>query len=142
MMKFKDRIIKFLSLDKFYFEEIFINKVVINQVIELAKRNYPREFLAYLKGDIKNKKLMVNELMYQPYKSSSVSAHTSLPFTIVTDAIGTVHSHPSYSNNPSSADMNLFGKQGNLHLIVCRPFDLNSIRAYDKLGNVIRFKIE
>jgi proteasome lid subunit RPN8/RPN11 len=57
------------------------------------------------------------------------------------NVIGTVHSHPSNSFYPSKADSYLFQKHGKIHLIVAHPYNMDSFRAYDKIGKTINLEI-
>jgi proteasome lid subunit RPN8/RPN11 len=53
------------------------------------------------------------------------------------NVVGTVHSHPSPDNSPSSADIKFFSKFGGIHLIIAWPYKINTIKAYDNNGNLI-----
>lgn len=141
MKWFKEKIYKFLQLDKFFYDEIFISRGVIYRMIEFANSTYPKEFIAFLKGKISNKKLMINDLVYQHFKNSFHSASVENRLPLSNDIFGSIHSHPGYSNSPSSQDLQFFSKNGSLHLIICRPFNLNSIKAYNSLGKEMDFKI-
>ena len=141
MLKIKEKIYRFLELDKFIYNEIFISKSVIYKIIEFAKSSYPKEFIAFLKGKISNKRLIINDLIYQHFQSNFNSAvvQNRLPLSI--DIYGSIHSHPSYSNSPSNQDIESFGKNGTLHLIICKPFDISSIKAYNSLGREMKFTV-
>ena len=137
----KERIYRFLEIDKFVYDEIFIRRDVIYKIIEFANNNDPKEFVAFLKGKISNKRLIINDLVYQHFQSSfhSASVQNRLPLSI--NIFGTVHSHPGYSNIPSNQDLEFFNKNGTLHLIICKPFNLTSIKAYNSLGREMSFKV-
>lgn len=47
---------------------------------------------------------------------------------------GSLHSHPDTHPYPSDADLELFGDNGEIHLILCRPYGLENWRAYDHKG--------
>jgi proteasome lid subunit RPN8/RPN11 len=51
------------------------------------------------------------------------------------NVVGTVHSHPSESNNPSGADLGLFRKFGYVHIITKVPYNPDSWRSWDLDGN-------
>ena len=55
--------------------------------------------------------------------------------------VGTVHSHPSPSANPSNADLELFRKHGRVHIIACQPFDEKAWKGYDYKGNEITITV-
>ncbi|MEK6907153.1 MAG: Mov34/MPN/PAD-1 family protein [Nanoarchaeota archaeon] len=137
----KEKIYRFLELDKFVYNEIFISKNVIYRIGELAKNSYPKEVVAFLKGKISNKRLIINDLVYQHFKSNFHSASIENRLPLTTDVFGSVHSHPSYSNMPSNQDLEFFGKNGTLHLIICKPFNLVNVKAYNSLGKETKFTV-
>ena len=137
----KEKIYRFLELDKFVYDEIFISRSVIYRIIEFANSNYPKEFVAFLKGKILNKRLIINDLVYQHFKAGFHSASVNKKLPLGREIFGTIHSHPGYSNGPSYQDLLFFNDNGTLHLIICKPFNLNSIRAYNALGKEINFKV-
>jgi proteasome lid subunit RPN8/RPN11 len=137
----KEKIYRFLEIDKFVYNQIFISRSVIYQIMEFAKNNYPKEFVAFLKGKITNKRLIINDLVYQHFQSSIYSASIQNRLPLSREIYGTVHSHPSYSNVPSSQDLEFFGKNGTLHLIICKPFNLAGIKAYNALGKEMKFTV-
>ncbi|MGB1697029.1 MAG: Mov34/MPN/PAD-1 family protein [Thermoplasmatota archaeon] len=47
---------------------------------------------------------------------------------------GSLHSHPDEHPYPSDADLELFAVEGEIHLILCRPYGPNDWRAYDQRG--------
>jgi proteasome lid subunit RPN8/RPN11 len=55
--------------------------------------------------------------------------------------VGTVHSHPGYSNRPSDADLSFFGHFGAIHIITCLPFDATSWKAYNLQGERIELSV-
>ena len=57
-----------------------------------------------------------------------------IDFTIV----GTVHSHPSGYPIPSDADIQMFSRSGDIHIIVGYPYAMNSWKAYNRRGEEIR----
>ena len=58
------------------------------------------------------------------------------------NAVGSVHSHPGPSNQPSNADLSFFGKNGYFHMIICRPYSQATIQAYDAFGTPMTFTIK
>lgn len=136
----KEKIYRFLEIDKFFYNEILISKHVLFKIIQFAKNSYPKEFIAFLKGKISNKRLIINDLVYQHFKSSFHSASVDKQLPLSNDIFGSVHSHPSYSNSPSNQDLQFFNNNGTLHLIICKPFNLESIKAFNYLGKEICFK--
>jgi len=52
-----------------------------------------------------------------------------------------VHSHPSNSNKPSTADRQFFRKVGIINIIICNPYTVNNIKFYNNEGEEITVEI-
>lgn len=116
-----------------------IKKQVIESITMAAKTVYPKEFISMLG---KNEKEEINELVILPavYGKNFSSMRTDLiPFD--SKIVGTIHSHPSPNNNPSSADLKVFSALGKIHLIICWPFNLDNIKAFDSKGKETELEI-
>ena len=119
-----------------------ITKKCLELILECSKSNYPNEFGGLLRID-KKQKDAIHEIMILPGTvsgdSHAIFRMHMLPidFTVV----GTVHSHPSPSANPSDADLHLFRKHGKVHIIVAHPFNNTSWKAYDYNGNELEMKV-
>ena len=110
-----------------------IKKRTLRMVLEASKSQYPNEFAAMLKAE----KGVIDELWLLP---GTESGETSAIFRLhmmpsEPSIVGTVHSHPSDSFEPSDADLDLFDRFGYCHIIVCEPFDMRSWACYDGRGN-------
>lgn len=116
-----------------------IDRSLLEMINQAAKDSLPNEFMAMLRVEDG----VVQELLLVPGtlqgKDSALVMLHMLPidFTVV----GTVHSHPGFSNRPSSADLNLFRHYGSLHIITCMPFDEKSWQAYDHEGQKVRLPL-
>lgn len=112
------------------------------EALTLAARNtYPDEFLALL-GSRQGKGNVIDEYVLLPAiygKSFSSIRLDLLPFD--SDVRGSVHSHPSYSSMPSSADLRAFKRMGEIHLIIAKPFNLESVRAFDGKGKSLEIEV-
>lgn len=117
-----------------------IKNWTIESIIGAAKNVYPREFAAMLGSKTKNR--IIDELVILPAdfgdSFSSVYLDT-LPFD--KSIMGSVHSHPSYNNTPSPEDKRFFKKTGEIHLIICLPFNISSIRAFNAEGKEIELEV-
>lgn len=119
-----------------------IRRSCLNLIFECAKSSFPNEFGGLLRVDT-DLKDVISELVVLPGTisgdSHAIFRLHMLPidFTIV----GTVHSHPSFSSNPSDADLQLFSKHGKIHIIVANPYSESSWSAYDYRGNKIEMKV-
>lgn len=119
-----------------------IKRDCLNLILECAKSSYPNEFGGLLRVDTDSKEV-ISELVVLPGTISGDShalfkLHMlPIDFTI----IGTVHSHPSFSSNPSEADLQLFSKHGKIHIIAAKPFSESSWQAYDYRGIKVGMEI-
>jgi proteasome lid subunit RPN8/RPN11 len=117
-----------------------ITKELINELLIGCRNAYPNEFFALLSSDSKNiiDSYVVVPILYQ--NSNSVSYRTDL-LPLGFKVFGTIHSHPSGSNMPSYADLNSFGKQGSIHMIIKYPFRLEDVAYYDINGNSLNVEL-
>jgi proteasome lid subunit RPN8/RPN11 len=116
-----------------------IEEEVLEMINESAKETYPNEFLATLRAE----KGVVTEILLLPGTLSGGRSGTFQLHMLPIDfsVVGTVHSHPSFSNRPSEADISLFGRFGNTHIITCVPFDMGSWSAYNYNGEKIELEV-
>ncbi|MGC9517634.1 MAG: Mov34/MPN/PAD-1 family protein [Methanomicrobiales archaeon] len=145
-MKKDSRIDNFLShifgSDKNRFDEVLIDGEVIEEIINIARKSYPKEFVALLQGKIKNNKLKIDGLIFLPGSTSEEGAVMQIfMMPLTTDSVGSVHSHPGYNASPSTADLHFFAKKGLFHMIIAEPYTEESIMAYDAFGNVIDYRV-
>ena len=131
---------KLFDLDKFKFNSVGIEQNVVENIMLLAKENHPKEFLAFLDGRIKNKKLIITGLLYQEYYASDSSAAPIFHFPDKS-FYGSIHSHPGPSNRPSSADRQFFRKVGIVNAIICTPYNFDNIKFYNHEGEEIKVEI-
>lgn len=112
----------------------------IEAFLEAAKNAFPNEFIGLLAGN--KEKNIVEELVVVPaiFGENFSSIYTHLvPFD--STLMGTAHSHPSRSNNPSIQDLAAFSKTGTIHLIACYPYMTGNVKAFDGQGRKIELKI-
>lgn len=118
---------------------IKIKKEVVDFVAEAARNLHPKEFSALLKIDNNT----VNEVIVVPMTNFgngfTIMEFMHLPITVKYQ--GSVHSHPSYSNQPSITDISFFSKTGKYHLIISFPYLPENIAAYNNKGERIDFEI-
>ncbi|MCQ2970540.1 Proteasome lid subunit RPN8/RPN11, contains Jab1/MPN metalloenzyme (JAMM) motif [Methanobrevibacter gottschalkii] len=122
------------------FEEVRVDREVLNSVIYYSKQAYPNEFLAFLDGKIKNRILYITGLIFIPGETCETGAviHSEM-VPMNTKYFGSVHSHPGPSASPSDADLMTFSKNGYFHMIVCLPYSYNTFKAYDRHGESIDY---
>ncbi len=116
-----------------------IYREVLEMVIDVAKSSHPREFVALLHQEDG----VIDELHFLPGTTSNEdSAYLLLHMRpIDLNICGTVHSHPGPSFRPSGADLSMFNRFGNTHIIMCMPYEMRSWQAYDQEGRRISLQI-
>ena len=141
-MDFNNALTKILGNDK-SIDEVHVDYRVIDEIVKIATNADPNEYVALLSGDIEDKILKIKGLIFLPFKASSSSAVMEvfmMPMT--TKSVGSIHSHPGPSANPSQADITFFGKNGYFHMIICRPYSESTIKAYDTYGNPMTYQVK
>jgi proteasome lid subunit RPN8/RPN11 len=131
---------RLLGMDKYGFEKIIVERLVIDAISNFARGAHPKEFIMFLQGSFKEKALTITGLIFQEYYASEELAMPIIRLPISMGIVGSVHSHPGPSNKPSNADLEFFAKQGIVHLIIKRPYSEKDIAAYDANGKSISFE--
>ncbi|HOO04182.1 MAG TPA: Mov34/MPN/PAD-1 family protein [Methanomassiliicoccales archaeon] len=116
-----------------------IDRALMRMVNEAARDSLPNEFAAMLREEDG----VVQELVLLPGTLQGKDSATLMLHMMPIDysIVGTVHSHPGYSNRPSRQDLELFRRSGYVHVITCMPFDEGSWRAYDGAGRPLRLPV-
>ncbi len=116
-----------------------IDRSLLEMINRAARDSLPKEFMAMLRAE----EGVVQELLLVPgtlqgEDSALVMLHMlPIDFTVV----GTVHSHPGYSNRPSHQDLEFFRRYGHVHIITCLPFNEHSWQAYDAQGRRVELPV-
>lgn len=119
-----------------------ITKRCLSLICESAKSVYPNEFAGLLRVDDERKEVITEVVLIPGTISGSQHALYRMHMKPVDFSIvGTVHSHPSESFNPSEADLQLFRKYGRIHIIIAYPYSNQSWQSYDGKGNVVEIRI-
>lgn len=110
----------------------------LNFILEASKSMAPEEFA----GLLQEKDGIITEVLILPgTESSDTNAVLKLYMMPNIKAAGSVHSHPGPNRRPSKADLRLFSKTGNCHIIVGHPYDIYSWTCYDREGNVRELQV-
>ena len=119
-----------------------ITQNCLDLILECAKSNYPNEFGGLLRVDTVSKDT-ITEIIILPGTVSGESHAIFKMHMAPVDflIVGTVHSHPSPSANPSDADLQFFGKNGRVHIIAAKPYTDKTWKAYDQIGKEIFLRI-
>ena len=129
------------GLEEYVFHSVFIERNVLLTITEFAKKAHPHEFSAYLQGKVVNKVLYVKGIVYEHYSATETQAVISANLPLLSEVVGTVHSHPSFNNLPSATDKKGLFTMGLTNLIICQPYTLTRIAAYDTAGRPLDFTI-
>lgn len=116
-----------------------IEKELIEDINESARSVFPQEFLCMLRAEegVINELVLIPGTVYGDEHSFMNTWMAPVDFSIV----GSIHSHPGYSNRPSEADLDFFGHYGGVHIITCLPYDMRSWKAYNSRGDTVRLEI-
>lgn len=138
-----DRLIGlFLGNNDKRFREILMEREVVEEIVQIARESHPFEFAALLEGKVKEGVLKVDGLVFLPGETSNQGAvMKTFMMPLTTGTVGSVHSHPIPSGEPSTADLQFFTKNGLFHLIIAYPYTEDSILAYDTFGEIISYRL-
>ena len=114
---------------------ITVTKETRDGILTFCKMNHPNEGILILRGKSNKGNVVIDGLVIPPFSHHGPTfagfPHSFLPFDPC--YIGTVHSHPTGSAQPSVTDLhNFFGL---VSMIVKSPYEDNDIFAYDRDGN-------
>jgi proteasome lid subunit RPN8/RPN11 len=117
-----------------------IDKGALDLILHACRSNHPNEFAGVLRASGN----VISEVLFLPGTLSSERSAVMRLHMMPIDpsACGTVHSHPSPSFEPSGADLALFRRFGDVHIIVASPYDERSWRAYNHQGNEVPLEVK
>lgn len=115
-----------------------IARETLQFILEVSRSTAPLEFAGMLSA----KDDVITEVIIVPgTESSDENAVMKLFMLPNISTVGSVHSHPSGNITPSGMDLELFSRQGIVHIIVGAPFDLKSWKCYDKDGVQVKLEV-
>lgn len=121
---------------------IVLTKQITDSIITYAKSWHPNEGILILQGKKDKNLIRVTGLVIPPFSTHgpyySGFPMYELPFDL--SYIGTIHSHPGGSNKPSLEDLNHFF--GLVSVIICHPYEVQNIAAFDRNGNNMELETE
>ncbi|MXY60651.1 MAG: peptidase [Cenarchaeum sp. SB0665_bin_23] len=121
---------------------VTIKRQAMDGIISYCKINHPNEAILILKGKSKKGNILVEELVVPPFSHSGPTfagfPHSFLPFDL--SYVGTIHSHPGGSAEPSVTDLNNFF--GLVSVIIKWPYNDEDIFAWDSKGGSIELTIK
>jgi len=116
-----------------------IRRKVLRMILGASADMFPKEFGAILRAEDG----VITEILLVP---GTVSGNRHAIFQLhmlPTDfsVVGTVHSHPSGTYNPSEEDLALFWKFGGLHVIVGYPYNESTWAAWKHSGDRLDLEV-
>lgn len=118
--------------------KVILKQETMNSILSYCKMKHPNEAILILKGKSKKGIITIDGLSIPPFSYSDQTfagfPQSFLPLDLA--YVGTAHSHPSGSAEPSVTDLhNFFGL---VSIIVQSPYDDGQdIFAWDSQGNQI-----
>jgi len=119
-----------------------INRQVVESILGYMKGLHPKEGILLLKGRVRKNEILINEVELPPF---AVHGHgfSRFPWNMLPidfSIVGTAHSHPSGSINPSIVDLNhLYGR---IMVIAAYPYDSEKrIALFNGAGKRIVYEI-
>ncbi len=121
--------------------QVSLQRDVLDSILSYCKMKHPNEGILILKGKSKKGDIRVDGLVIPPFNYTGPTfagfPHSFLPFDM--SYVGSVHSHPSGSADPSITDLhNFFGL---VSVIVKAPYEDEDVFAWDSGGKPIRIDI-
>lgn len=121
--------------------KVIMTKQSADGIITYSKSCHPNEGILILKGKSKRQQVVIEGLVIPPFSTHgpyySGFPTYDLPFDL--SYVGTAHSHPGGSNNPSLEDLNNY--YGVVSIIICYPYEYETIGAFDRNGKSIHLDI-
>ncbi|MFB5629160.1 MAG: Mov34/MPN/PAD-1 family protein [Nitrosarchaeum sp.] len=121
--------------------EIKLKKEVLDSILSYCHIKHPNEAILILRGKSKKGDVLIDGLVIPPFAFNAHSSSGFPQFMLPGDTsyVGTVHSHPSGSAEPSVTDLNNFFEL--ISLIVRFPYEDGDIFAWDSNGNSVKLTI-
>lgn len=120
---------------------VTISREAMDGIISYSKIRHPNEAILIVKGKSRDGHITVDGLVIPPFSHSGPTfagfPHSSLPFDM--SYVGTVHSHPGGTAEPSVTDLNNFF--GLVSLIIKWPYRDQDIFAWNSKGDGIELAI-
>lgn len=116
-----------------------IRRDALDLIIQAARAQHPHEFGATLRAE----KGVITELVLTPGTIGG-ERHTFINYHMLpidSSIVGTIHSHPGPSAEPSDADRQVFNAFGHTHIIIHEPYTEDTWYAYDQNGDVVELEV-
>ena len=121
--------------------KIIMTRQTADGIVTYSKSCHPNEGILILKGKSKRQQVVIEGLVIPPFSTRgpyySGFPTYDLPFDL--SYVGTAHSHPGGSNNPSLEDLNNY--YGVVSIIISYPYEYETIGAFDRNGKPMHLEI-
>ena len=110
-------------------------------MLEFAIHKHPFEIIILLRGKVEEDIIFIEEFILPPFGSSGKKFAEFKPQMLPIDfsIVGTAHSHPSGSRNPSITDLNNFYSR--VMVITSFPYTRDRVTVYNSKGKKIDLEI-
>jgi proteasome lid subunit RPN8/RPN11 len=121
--------------------KVNIKKEKLDSLLEFAIHKHPFEMILLLRGKVEEDIISIEEFILPPFGSSGKSFAEFKPQMLPIDftIVGTAHSHPSGSKNPSTTDLNNFYNR--VMVIASFPYTRDRVTVYNSKGKKIDLEI-
>lgn len=120
---------------------VTLKKDTRDSILSFCKMNHPNEGILILRGKLRGENILIDGLVIPPFSEQGPTfagfPSSFLPFD--PSYVGTVHSHPIGSAEPSIEDLHNFF--GFVSMIVKSPYENDDIFAWDGDGGKINITL-
>ncbi|MCX8198353.1 MAG: Mov34/MPN/PAD-1 family protein [Candidatus Micrarchaeota archaeon] len=118
--------------------KILVKRKALLSALAGAKAAHPNEFICLLIGKATKNSIIIKDTLVPPgiMVSETSSSFNDWMFPAIEGLVGTFHSHPKGSPEPSEQDRWIFSQKGGVHLIASAPYSKKSVSCY--LGNGVQ----
>lgn len=123
-------------------KKVILKREVLDSMLTFFKMHHPNEAILVLRGSNKKGALLIDSLVIPPMAEGGPFFSGFPSFMLPGDLsiMGTAHSHPSGSAQPSLTDINHFS--GLVGVIVKYPYEDNDLFAYNSSGEQLEVLVQ
>lgn len=123
-------------------KKLIFKREVVNSILTFFKMHHPNEAILVLRGSNRKDVLVIDSLMIPPMAEGGPYYSGFPTYMLPGDItiVGTAHSHPSGSAEPSLTDLHHF--TGIVGVIVRYPYEDNDLFAYNSDGETLEFSVQ
>jgi proteasome lid subunit RPN8/RPN11 len=121
---------------------LILDRSVVDSILTYAQMVHPREGILLLRGHVKPPKTVISEVVIPPRAVHGFGFANFSPHMLPIDRsiIGTAHSHPSGTLQPSVNDLNHY--YGRIMIIIAHPYHSHhNIAAFNRKGLIVNYDI-